>query len=427
MNNQDNKTELTFELINQQLDELFKELSSFSKSNIKRILLYYTAIGISSLIGLKGIYGKKNNINPQLRVEASQRVVEQSAKSIVLFMELFKEFNLRVPMFFSSLPDPANFEEEFQDFLFDILNEIEPMTSQLRTLYGFNGDEKNENFGLIYEVLYEGRKITNKEHETIRVIVESYKRYYELLVNEIFRPIYQKIKEKEKNEILKESTSTGRIVNFFKKWRGGRFSELLEGLDPFVRNALTHTQKQRWTFLISKQVFIFKDADLKNPKQIHFREFLFNYLGSVEWTWNLVDKILPLVEIILKQEKSIISYIQGEEQKLPNVPRNYVHPVLEHLVNISEFLKKNRLKIEKLEGVNKLSNEIIVNLLKLITFPDKNLYTPLLFRYCVSNYPYEKPREFKLQLCKEYLRIVPLKLVRESRRKIVELINSLNK
>ena len=142
-----------------------------------------------------------------------------------------------------------------------------------------------------------------------------------------------------------------------------------------------------------------------------------HYLSKVQTIYSLLSLEYSYIKTFFELEKECLDQIRGKEtklvsnQKLAIIPYNqFLSPELSVLTT---FYNSFIVCKESDNDFEMLANSILEYFLEGLSVQYLPRVLPILFRYIVSNYPYEKPNEFKLKISQQYQKWVKLKLIED--------------
>lgn len=418
------------EKVHADIDKFFVELQSYSPINIERILRMNILLVMGSQSGLQALYSDVliDPVDPVTRKNASNFSIKVLAHVSSLLLQFFDEFDIELEKAFNLLlSEDFDPERDMDRLIFDTQKEMYPTIIELETMFGLksNKDKLTKQKGLYYKLLYEDYRVSSKDSDEIEKLTQLYENRYELCINEIFRPGYDRLKKINKTEFQTTHKTGGRIINFFKKWNNSKYSLLLEGFDPFIRNAIIHKQRGRWSFDFSTQEYIFKDSSGLEQKKVGIIDFIVNFFDGVNLVWRSANFIVSWVESILGSEKEILSMLKNNQHKIKKKYYLFIHFVIRKLSTFCQIYSTNKEDVLD-NNIEKTLNMITDELLTSITIPKEKDLLPLFFRYSISDYPYLKPDELKLKISETYLKWVRLAEVDDDIEFVQNIVNELS-
>ena len=124
-------------------------------------------------------------------------------------------------------------------------------------------------------------------------LVDLYLKFYEMTAKHILKPVYSKLNDKKK-------LTSGFVYNYFKnEYKDGKYSPLLEKVEPIIRNAEAHNS---WEYDGEKEQLTSKDEIKGESLTIDTEEFISQYVTDIQLIWSLATTRAAGIIIMRKRD-----------------------------------------------------------------------------------------------------------------------------
>lgn len=429
-----NKSSLLQKFLNL-LDDYFESLTTIHEKNIKRILSRNLFHNYADLLSLKKPY----------YYQEYKELKEHTPEQVSLLTYLIKYYTQR------GFEPPANFPEP-DESIFDnparyaskISKAVDFHNRDIRMLYGLDiKTMEYENEGFYDRTIRKGKIITSDDLETLHRLLDSYRSTFEYFIPKLLRKDFdQYIAEIKKGQhhkiredkIIKKALkgskpSNKNLIEFFKTiWKKTPIESYLDYFVPDIRNAISH---DTWDPDFGSQEFLFKDENAKIKVQLSFSDFINDYYARTQVLRLYLGTHIRVIKGTLLTNSEFIEKIKGNNildngdtnlRLIPHVKLLFPNfSILAFFFNLFSDFKTNNRTVQELVDV------LIDNLLDGISIPNIADFMPIIIRYILSDYPFEKPLEVWRQILNEYATWVKLDEINDDEVLISQLKEMIDK
>ncbi len=407
------------EIYDDEIDDFFDSLTVISERNIKRILENYTLFNFPiDLTDANKPYYFQYFL-------AQQSAKKEQIKLRTFFLKYYEKREIIPPSLFPEL-DFKNLD--LSNFPSKSAQAMNSLAKDIKLLYGvdFRSGEKEEK-SFYDRSLTKGEKLTISDLDTIEYILKSYKQCFEYfvirLMNEDFKKYVSEVKEGLHNTLLndriinkalnKRKVTYNDLLTFFRKiWKEEPIKPYLTYFKPLIRNSIAH---DNWEPNFSSQELLFKNHKGEIKRRIPMFQFASHYLSKAQTIYGLLSLEYSYIKTFFKFEKECVEQIRGKETKLVGKQKLAIIPygqfLSPQLSVLATFYNSFIVCKESDNDFEKLANSFLEYFLEGLSVQYLPRVLPILFRYIISKYPYNKPTNFKKKIAQQYHKWVKLKLI----------------